>query len=61
MKTKTQGAHEDMPSPTAGASTLSERNTLPKKGNPLRKAMAPDGSLESKRVNSAGIRGAWLL
>ena len=49
-----EGAHEDMPSPTTGASTLSEANESPKSGAPTLQPQSLDGSLASKRVNSAG-------
>jgi catalase len=49
-----EGAHEEMPSPTTGASTLSEANESPKVGAPTLEPQSLDGSLASKRVNSAG-------
>ena len=49
-----EGQHEDMPSPTTGASTLSEKNESPKTGAPTLEPQTLDGSLASKRVNSAG-------
>src|SRR6202034_579344 len=49
-----EGAHEDMPSPTSGASTLSEKNESPKSGAATLEPQSLDGSLASKRVNSAG-------
>jgi catalase len=49
-----EGAHEDMPSPTTGASTLSEKNESPKSGAATLEPQSLDGSLASKRVNSAG-------
>jgi catalase len=48
-----EGAHEGMPSPRAGAGTLSETNESLKTGAPTLKAQALEGSLEGKRVNSA--------
>jgi catalase len=49
-----EGAHDEMPSPTAGASTLSERNASAKSGAATLEPQTLDGSLASKRVNSAG-------
>jgi len=49
-----EGAHEEMPSPTTGASTLSERNESSKSGPATLEPQSLDGSLASKRVNSAG-------
>ena len=49
-----EGAHEDMPSPTAGASTLSEKNESSKSGAATLEPQSLDGALASKRVNSAG-------
>jgi len=49
-----EGAHQDMPSPTTGASTLSEENASPKTGTATLEPQTLDGSLASKRVNSAG-------
>ena len=49
-----QGAHEDMPSPSAGAGTVSEANSTAKTGAPALGAQALDGSLLTKRVNSSG-------
>jgi catalase len=49
-----EGAHEPMPSPTTGAGTLSEKNESLKTGSPTLEPQSMDGSLESKRVNSAG-------
>ncbi len=52
--TPPEGAHEEMLSPTTGASTLSEHNASAKNGAPTQKPQAPDGSLAPKRVNSSG-------
>jgi catalase len=49
-----EGAHEDMPSPTAGASTLSVKNESSKSGAATLEPQSLDGALASKRVNSAG-------
>jgi catalase len=49
-----EGVHEEMPSPTAGASTLSEKNASAKSGAATLEPQTLDGSLASKRVNSAG-------
>ena len=49
-----EGASSDMPSPRAGASTLSESNESPKTGAAALAAGALDGSLTAKRVNDAG-------
>src|SRR6202034_4105300 len=49
-----EGAHEDMPSPTAGASTLSEKNESSKSGAAALEPQCLDGSLNRGRVNSAG-------
>ena len=49
-----EGAHEEMPSPTTGASTLSERNESSKTGPATLEPQSLDGSLASKRVNSSG-------
>ncbi len=43
-----------MPSSSTGAGTLSEKNESPKTGPVTFEAQSVDGSLESKRVNSAG-------
>jgi catalase len=48
------GARSAMPSPTAGAGTLSESNESPKTGAPTRDSRAVDGGLARARVNSAG-------
>src|ERR1700733_3764570 len=49
-----EGAHEELPSPSAGASTLSESNASAKSGAATLEPHTLDGSLASKRVNSAG-------
>jgi catalase len=49
-----EGPHESIPSPSTGAGTLSEANESPKTGPAALKPQSLDGSLESKRVNSAG-------
>jgi catalase len=49
-----QGAHAELPTPTAAASTLSEKNVSAKTKAPLLKPVAVDGSLERVRVNSTG-------
>jgi catalase len=49
-----EGVHEEMPSPTAGASTLSEKNASAKSGAATLEPQTLPGSLASKRVNSAG-------
>jgi catalase len=49
-----EGPHETLPSQTAGAGTLSEFNESEKTGRAALKPHALAGSLESKRVNSAG-------
>jgi catalase len=49
-----EGPHEPMPSPSTGAGTLSETNQSPKTGAAALEPRSLDGSLESKRVNSAG-------
>jgi catalase len=49
-----EGPHEEMPSPTAGAGTLSERNDSAKTGPATLEPRSLDGSLASKRVNAAG-------
>jgi catalase len=48
-----EGAHEQMPSATAGAGTLSEKNKSPKTGAAALSAQSLDPSLKTKRVNSA--------
>jgi catalase len=48
------GAHEELPSPAAGASTLSERHATAKSGPPTLEPRCVDGSLAPQRVNSAG-------
>jgi catalase len=49
-----EGAHLSMPSPTAGAGTLSEANESPKTGPAALEPQSLDGALDAKRVNSAG-------
>jgi catalase len=49
-----EGPHQPAPSPTTGAGTLSEKNESPKTGPATLEPQSLDGSLESKRVNSAG-------
>jgi catalase len=49
-----EGANTDMPSPTAGAATLSEANASAKTAKPALQPIALDGALERVRVNSAG-------
>jgi catalase len=49
-----EGPHLPMPSPTSGAGTLSEKNGSLKTGSAALQPQSLDGSLESKRVNSAG-------
>jgi catalase len=49
-----EGAHQPMPSPTTGAGTLSEKNESLKVGPATLEPQSLDGSLASKRVNSAG-------
>jgi catalase len=49
-----QGVTTGLPSPTAGAATLSESNASAKTGKPARQPVALDGTLERVRVNSAG-------
>jgi catalase len=49
-----EGAHQPMPSPTTGAGTLSEKNESAKTAPATLEPQSLDGSLESKRVNSAG-------
>jgi catalase len=49
-----EGPHQPMPSPTAGAGTLSEKNESLKTGPATIQPQSLDGSLESKRVNSEG-------
>jgi catalase len=53
-KTPSEGPHQALPSPTAGAGTLSEKNESLKTGAPALEPQSLDGSLESKRVNSEG-------
>jgi len=49
-----EGPHEPMPSPNAGAGTLSEKNESAKTGAALLEPGSLDGTLRNKRVNSAG-------
>jgi catalase len=49
-----EGPHQLMPSPSTGAGTLSEKNESLKTGPATLEPQSMDGSLESKRVNSAG-------
>ena len=49
-----EGPHRPMPSPTTGAGTLSEQNESAKTGPAALEPQSLDGSLESRRVNSAG-------
>lgn len=49
-----EGAITDMPSPTAGAGTLSEINASPKTGTAALEPVAVGGSLERVRVNDVG-------
>jgi catalase len=49
-----EGSHQPMPSPTAGAGTLSERNESAKAGPATLQPQSLDGTLRSKRVNSEG-------
>jgi catalase len=48
-----EGPHQPMPSPLTGAGTLSEKNASRKTGPATLEPQSLDGSLESKRVNSA--------
>jgi catalase len=48
-----EGSHQPMPSPTAGAGTLSEENESPKTGSAALEPQSLDGGLGLKRVNSA--------
>jgi catalase len=48
-----EGVHTRMPSPSAGAGTLSEKNESLKTGPATLGPQSLDGALESKRVNSA--------
>src|SRR6202021_2293214 len=48
------GAHRAMPSLSSGAGTLSEKNDSLKTGSATIEPRSLDGSLESKRINSAG-------
>jgi catalase len=47
------GMSREMPSPTAGASTLSEKNESPKAGTPALETTGVSGTLDRVRVNSA--------
>jgi len=49
-----EGIHEDLPSHTTGASTLSEANGSVKTGTPPQDPQSLDGTLDAKRVNSDG-------
>ncbi|MEO7208866.1 MAG: catalase [Steroidobacteraceae bacterium] len=49
-----QGLHQNMPSQTTGAGTLSEKNASLKTGGPALEPQSLDGSLAPKRVNSEG-------
>ncbi len=49
-----QGASTELPSPSAGASSLSEVNESAKTGAPARGPAGPSPELTSKRVNDAG-------
>jgi catalase len=49
-----EGPHEPMPSPSAGAGTLSEKNVSSKTGAAPLEPRSLDGTLQNKRVNSAG-------
>jgi catalase len=53
-KAPPDGPHQALPSLTAGAGTLSEKNGSLKTGAPALEPQSLDGSLESKRVNSEG-------
>jgi catalase len=48
-----EGPHAPMPSPTAGAGTLSEKEESPKTGAAGLEPQSLSGSLEARRVNSA--------
>jgi catalase len=48
-----QGPHHSMPSPSTGASTVSEQNESAKNGAPALEPRTLDGALADKRVNSA--------
>ena len=54
IATPPEGPHQPMPSPTAGAGTLSEKNESLKTGPATLQPQSLDGSLEGKRVNSEG-------
>jgi catalase len=49
-----EGPHEPMPSPNAGAGTLSEKNVSAKTGAAPLEPRSLDGTLQGKRINSAG-------
>ena len=49
-----EGPHVELPSAAAGASTLSEANPTGKTGEPTLKTHAPEGALDSRRVNPTG-------
>ena len=49
-----EGPHQPMPTPTTGAGTLSEKNESLKTGPATLESQSLDGSLGSRRVNSAG-------
>jgi catalase len=49
-----EGPHQPMPSPSTGAGTLSEKNESLKTGPATLEPQSLNGSLENKRVNSAG-------
>jgi catalase len=51
-----EGNHGELPSPTAGAGTLSEINESAKTGTATVQPQSVSGSLDSRRVNSAGQR-----
>jgi catalase len=48
------GQHQELPSPTTGASSLAEGNVSAKTGEPSLEPQSLDGSLAPRRVNSAG-------
>jgi catalase len=49
-----EGPHEELPSPAAGASTLSETNDSAKTGGAALAPQSLDGALDARRVNSSG-------
>jgi len=49
-----EGPHQPLPSPTAGAGTLSEKNDSPKTGGAALTPQSLNGALQDKRVNSEG-------